>query len=767
LTFQTPCFFRKIHFWAYFAVFATVIFANEKAPCNPIASVDPFIGVDGHGAVFPGATVPFGLISLSPDCTYPQETSGYSSNKPIIGFSHNHSSGTGGDGRYGNLLVLPQTGPIRLEELQNGVSICGENASPGYYAATIIPSAIKAELTCDDRVGIHRYTFNQATTARILFDFTATRNTNSAMAAKASSKCLSSQGQVVDDRTFEGQATFQGGWGDGAPYTIYFSAVFSQPFAGKGSWNNQVITPNSTSASGSHAGLYGEFAVSAQGAVELFVGVSYLSLNRAREHVGKVIVTSFDQCMVSAQATWKNYLSRISVKGGTPAQKTQFYTGLYRSLIMPSDVSGDVPGWPTDQPHFWNHYTLWDTYLTIHPLFSLITPEREAAMITSLIDIYEAKGWLPDAWLAGDYGSIQGGTHADIIIADAIIKGLKGFDREKAYAAIRKDATQPSDGLRHGRYVDYFTLGYITDTGKDFKWGDNTNTASRVLEYSRNDAAIAAAAQALGKTADAQRFAQQSMNGWKLWNPENRYFCGKDSQGNWLKGYWQGKSWLEGFDPANEAPSWRGPFYEGSPWQYAFSMQHDVQGLIQRHGGKDKFMQFIDRYWDEIRPGKGTGFHRQGNEPGFLTPWLHTYIGRPDKNVERVRQVMVKSYNTSRRGLPGNEDCGALSSWYVFAAMGIFPNPGQDVYLLASPVFSEINIQLGNEATFTIKAIGLSESNIYVQSATLNGKNLNRAWLRHSELSNGELILQMGAKASDWGTLAELPPSVSNSISQK
>ena len=264
------------------------------------------------------------------------------------------------------------------------------------------------------------------------------------------------------------------------------------------------------------------------------------------------------------------------------------------------------------------------------------------------------------------------------------------------------------------------------------------------------------------------------MNGWKLWNSETKFFWGKDETGKWVDGYFDtdwglnSKKWIYGFNPNLLPRTWVPPFYEGSPWAYAFSMQHDVAGLMKRHGGNEAFLAFLDRYFDENWENKGKneiGHHEADNEPSFLYPWLHTYANRPDKNVDRVRETIEKVYHTTRKGLPGNDDGGAMSSLYVFSAMGFMPVAGQDVYLLASPFFPKITMQLEGGKKFVIQANNLSETNKYVQSATLNGKSWDKGWFQHKDIINGAvLVLQMGDKASDWGTKASPPPSASDNF---
>ncbi len=743
---------------------------TQSSKVDPLKYVDPFIGVDGGGNVFPGAALPFSMVNLSPDVIRTSSPAGYSSNVPIVGFSHNHMSGMGVKRGFGNLLVLPQTGEVRLND---SASIKNEVASTGYYAATMVQSGIRAELTLSAKSGVHKYTFPKGETPRILISVSSTT-------IGSSSKCVASEAKFISDKVAEGQASFESS-GSSSKYTIFFVAEFDKPIAATGGWQGNDILKNAKNVSGTKTGLFAEFNLPKGGTVGLQIGISYRSLENARKNLAVTQGKSFEKNKLAAESIWRNYLNKIKIAGGTEEQRKLFYTGLYRSVVVPNDVTGEVQGWDPKVPHFWHIYCIWDTYQTANPLYTLIVPEKEAALIRCLVSIQQKHGWLPDSWYANDYTHIQGGTHADIVIGDAFAKDLKGFDREAAYASIRKNATEPGpDGRLKGRYPEYFTLGYLPyfqpekymtngqfDGSKHAK--TSTNPSSRTLEYSRDDYAVAIAAKALGKNDDFEKFKNQSMNGWKIWNPETKFFWGKDELGKFVDGYFDSNyknnsnKWIYGFDPAHQPKTWTPPFYEGSPWAYAFSMQHDVNGLISRHGGKEAFLAFLDRYFDEtMSDGKHVNHHESDNEPSFLTPWLHTYAGRPDKNVDRVQYQLSKDYKVSRKGLPGNDDGGAMSSLYVFSSMGFMPVAGQDVYLLASPLFSEITIQLADGKKFVIKANNLSAENKYIQKATMNGKTWNKAWFQHKDIINGAVMfLEMGAKPSDWGTTI-FPPSASD-----
>jgi predicted alpha-1,2-mannosidase len=323
---------------------------------------------------------------------------------------------------------------------------------------------------------------------------------------------------------------------------------------------------------------------------------------------------------------------------------------------------------------------------------------------------------------------VQGGTSADVVIADAIVKNLKGFDYQLAYEAIRKDATVASDNpFKYGRYGEYFSLGYCSSNVK--------NGSSKTLEYAYDDFCVAQAAKALNKRSDYEKFLKQSQNCFNLFNPQTKYFWTKTDKGKWV----------EGFSPEFRRPDyWNGPyFYEGTPFSYSFYVPHNMKLLISSHGGNAAFTGFLDSLFD--------GKHFElGNEPGFLTPYLYNYTGRPDKTAERVRYELSQ-FIPGNIGLPGQDDSGAMSAWYIFGAMGFFPSAGQDLYLIGSPIFSKSTLQLENGRVFTVLARNASIRNKYVQRAWLNGKELKQAFFKHSQIKDGgKLVLEMGDKPSLW-----------------
>lgn len=717
-----------------------LVLAAGTPRLTPLA--DPFVGVDGGGNTVPGACVPFGFVSLSPDTTN-AETNGYASAGRLMGFSHTHVSGTGGEGAYGNFRVTPTSGPLCAGNLRFGRS--NETASPGCYGVTLksgeVP--IRCELTATRLVGLQRFTFPAGAQANVLLDASSH--------VKLGLRATHVEVDILDDRHITGTATLQGGWNPGA-CTLHFYAAFNRPMQRWGTWSADLGQWN-TAQGQRHAegdqtrnyaaqtGAFAVFDTAVDPVVEMKLAVSFISVDQARRNLERELPDwNFEGVRHAAEEAWEQVLGKISVEGGSEAQRRIFYSALYRAHTMPHDLSGENVWWSSSEPHYEDFYTLWDTFRTLHPLFTLIQPERQRDMVRSLIDTYRHTGWLPDARIAGCNGLTQGGSNGDVLIADAMVKGLSGIDYETAYQALLKDGDVESPRpLNEGRELgNYLRLGYLSLS--------QSRSASRTLEYAYNDFCIAEVAQRLGRAEDARRFLKRSANWANLWDPQTRCIRPRYANG----------AWLENFDREHEYPDastqwWDVPYYEGRPVQYSTYVPHDVEGLMRRLGGEAAFTAWLDELFDKQ-------LYTQGNEPDLLAPWLYIHAGRPDRTAERVRAILASEYREGRNGLPGNDDAGTMSSWYVWAAMGLYPNAGQPWYYLGSPLFTKASLDLGAGRTFVVEAPGTSAVNRYVQSAELNGRPLARAWIHHTEVSaGGRLVLHMGPKPSAWGQ-SEHPP---------
>ncbi|MBC8012066.1 MAG: glycoside hydrolase family 92 protein, partial [Burkholderiales bacterium] len=547
----------------------------------PARLVDPLAGTDG-GSLVPGPVAPYGLVWLSPDRPFPQNANGYDSRAPILGFSHTHVSGTGGGAGYGNIRVTPQSGPLILPPRPSAKS--AETAHAGYYAVTLDDAVVRAELTTEPRVGHHRYTFAPGAPARLLIDVASTLARN-AKARDEVSVCLASTARIVSERRIEGSASFLGGVWSGGPYEVFFAAEFDQPFTRAGVWRDDQPLETLQLAEGKRVGAYAEFAAPPDGVVGLRVGLSFKNLANARTAL-TAAAPDFDTARAAAEQTWARTLAVIEIEGATDAQRRLFSTALYRCFTMPTDLTGDNPRWDSTEPHYWHYFAVWDTFRSLNPLLTLVAPERQRDLLRSLLDTSDHTGWLPDSWISGNAGRIQGGNNAHILFADAYVKKLPGIDYAKAYAAMIKDAETPLPPTRartQGRHEveDYARRGYLTDAVR--------NSGSVTLEYAYNDYAIATLAAGLGHSADAARYLERSQFAFNLFNPETRSFWTRAADGQWTAGFipdYQGK------------PIWEGPYYEGTPREYGASVPHDMDGLIQRYGGPAAFVAYLDELFD-------------------------------------------------------------------------------------------------------------------------------------------------------------------------
>lgn len=749
------------------ALGASGLASAQSAP-ELLAKVDPFVGVDGGGVTggntVPGAGAPFGFVSLSPDTTN-ADTNGYDSRSPIMGFSYTHVSGTGGSGKYGNFRVTPTVGPVRVNHLHYGKT--DERASPGYYTVGLgntDAERIKVELTASRRVGFQRLTYPAVAESNLIFDVSSVI----AMRGRGQRVRLAKV-ELIDDHTLAGEVTVEGGWNP-TPYTLYFHAVTDRPAKAFGAWkagqgwmetkpgvgrseggaqvksaaNRQglMIEYDTEREFSNRLGAYLTFDTTTNRQVQMKLAVSFVSAEKARANLAEEMPGwDFDAYHAATAAQWSDALAKIKVEGGSDEQQRIFYSALYRSHTMPHDLSGENVWWKSDEPHYEDFYTLWDTFRTLHPLLTVIQPQRQRDMIRSLIDTYKHTGWMPDSRIAGANGMTQGGSNGDILIADAVTKKLGGFDVNLAYEAIRKNGEVDSDQpFLQGRVLkDYLKLGYVPFT--------ETRSASRTLEYAYDDYAIGVVAKALGKTEDAKRYIARSGNWKNLWDDSIGCIRPRYPNGEWVENYSCTYEY-----PDRSGPWWDAVFYEGNSLQYSSFVPQDVAGLMAKTGGPQGFVKWLDHLFD--------GHYSQSNEPDLLAPYLYIHAGRPDRTHEIARGLMAKHYRLSRTGLPGNDDAGAMSSWYVWNAIGLYPNAGQPYYYIASPVFSRSVIALEGGKTFEVRAPTTSEANRYVTGAKLNGKPLDRAWISHDELAKGGVLeLTLGATPTGWASRFTPPPN--------
>ncbi len=723
--------------------------AQQPASRDYTHNVDPFIGVDWGGNTFVGSAIPFGLVKLGPDMeTFDNHRSGfgYSSYGNILGFSHLHLSGA--QGKYGNILVAPVTGPLVLGDIQSPRT--QEIAQTGYYAAQLSRYNVKAELTSSRRVGFHRYTFPASAQSHL------TVNLASALGLGAGSeaqKFVGAEIHLPSNHEAQGVARFRGGWNMGGEYKVFFYLVLDTPAHDTQTWIGSTLSPaqdaavGATSPEGPSIGATFNFATHADQVIQAKVGISFVSIAQARANVAQEVPGwNFAQVRAAANSLWNTELAKLQLTGETDSQRRQLYTAIYHIMLMPTDRTGENPGWQSSEPYYDDYYAIWDTYRSSSPLLTLISPDRQRDIIRSLIDIYRHTGYMPDARSGNDNGRTQGGSNANVVITDAYLKHLTGIDYPTAFAAMLHDAeVPPANPQREGRggLTDYNRLGYITPADE--------RAGSRTVEYAYDDFAISQLACALHHPAEAALYASRAHNFQNLWD--------KDMTALGFKGFLR---------PRNADGSWAAPYltirgtwpdfmYEGDIWTYSLYAPQDMRRIIQLAGGPDLFNQRMDFIF-------ARGHFDVTNEPGFLMPVLYNYTGRPDKSADIIHLLLEKAFTDSRAGIPGNDDSGAMSSWLIFQTLGLYPVAGQDIYLIGTPSIPESSLTLGNGSKLRIVAKNLDSSglNHYIQSATLNGADLPNSWFRHDQIKDGAtLVFTMGSSPSAWGSL-NLPPSMSD-----
>lgn len=728
---------------------------------DPLRYVDPMIGTLAPGNTIPGAQLPFGFASVSPDTLNPS-TAGYRADQDIIGFSHTHVSGAGGGGLYGNFRLTPLVGAPRVDDLASPKD--QETAAPGYYSVLLTRYGVTAELSASRRAGIHRYTFPATAQARLVLDATSVVfDPASGRTGYQWQRPVSSRVAVVAPDRVDGAVTVAGGYSY-APYTLYFSLVLDRPAGSALTFVDGTLGSDATvdGGDGQRTGAVLGFDTTRDRVVTVRLGVSFVSVAQAHQNLRTELGGSVADTAAAARAQWRTTLGTIAVDGGTEAQRTLLYTGLYHAHVMPHDLTGENV-WTDAHIHYEDYYTLWDTFRTVHPLLTLLQPEREREMVATLVDLYRSTGWLPTGRTAGQNGLQQVGTHADTVLADVLGKGLLGVDYATAYRGMVNNAEQAPpypvvDGAAtvvEGRpgLTDYKSLGYVpVEFVADARPSGLTQLqASRTVEYAYNDFCLAQVARALGHPGDYRKYLARSGNWANLWDDQTQSIRPRHADG----------SWVTPFDPAVRL-SPNAAFYEGSGYQYTTFVPHDVQGLINRLGGDVGMVAWLDRLFDNGDPAAASnGYYSQYNEHDLLAAYLYIHAGRPDRTADRVRTLLATQYTATDDGLHGNDDSGAMSAWYVWGALGLYPNAGQPYYYIGSPLFTRSRISLFGGRVFTITAAATSDTNRYVRSAVLNGRPLERAWLHHHEVARGGVLdLRMGDSPSTWGQ-TDRPPSVS------
>jgi predicted alpha-1,2-mannosidase len=716
--------------------------------------VDPYIGTSFHGHVFLGANTPFGAVQLGPvNMSQGWDwCSGYHySDSTIVGFSHTHLSGTG-IGDLGDILLMPVTGDVkpnrgRLGDYSSGYyslfSHEEETARPGYYSVRLKRYDIKAELTTTERVGFHQYTFPSGADARVVIDL------KEGIGWDAATETMLHQ---VNDTTITGYR-FSKGW---APdQRIYFTAIFSRPIKSFSLYDDSTAR-SGKSLTGKRGKGIARFALNGGGKLQVKVGISPVSTENALGNIHRELPHwNFAGTVARADASWNKELSKVRIKTGDAARMRTFYTALYHTMIAPSifnDHNGDYRG--TDKKVYrkapftnLTTFSLWDTYRATHPLYTILQPERVPDMINSMLAIYQQQGKLPVWHLMGNETNTMVGYSAVPVVADAYLKGFKGFDTQLAYEAVKATAMRADYGLSFVK-----SLGYIpADT--------MVESVAMGLEYSIDDWAIAQMAKRRNRPNDYAYFSKRAQNYRNYFDPETRFMRGRLSD----------KEWRTPFSPFHSRHR-KDDFTEGNGWQYTWLVPQDPEGLMALMGGEEAFVAKLDSLFvvtgdmGEEASSDITGLigqYAHGNEPSHHITYLYAFAGQPWETADKVRYVLDSLYTDKPDGLSGNEDVGQMSAWYIFSALGFYPaNPSNGVYVFGSPVVDEATIALQGGKSFRVVVKNNSGANKYIQRMTLNGKPYTRSYISHQDIMRGGVLqLEMGAAPSkEWGVKPEDRP---------
>ena len=729
-----------------------------SAQPNLAQYVNPFIGTGGHGHTFPGPTLPFGMVQLSPDTRLKgwDGCSGYHYSDTIIyGFSHTHLSGTGCSD-YGDVMIMPTVGKVSLSnrDYASPIKKEKEKASAGYYSVFLEKPGVLAELTTTLRTGLHKYTFPKSSESNIILDLTHRDK------LKEGTIQIENDHEITGYRVSDKWASNQ---------HVYFVIQFSKPFHTSGITNGIKKIKGEGQLKGKKLKAFVQFNTETGEAILVKVGISAVSLEGARKNLeAEQDAFDFDGVLTDAVGTWNKELWKIEVESDNTNNKKIFYTALYHSMIAPNifqDVDGMYRGRDGNnhaaQHGYYTVFSLWDTYRALHPLLTIIDRKRTGDFIKTFLLQYDQAGLLPIWELAGYETFCMIGYHAVPVILDAYSKGIRDFDAVKALEAMIKSAELSEKGYKlyklpgtllvntsYYRYKkdfdEYQKQGYISK-------GMMSGSVSRTLEYAYDDWCIAEMARTVGDNSAYETYLSRGENYKKVFDPKTGFMRARKG----MKGF------AKKFDPYAAKFS---SYVEANAWQYSFYVPQDISGHMALLGGKEQMSQFLDSLFNAASELSGAytrdisgliGQYAHGNEPSHHVAYLYNYSGQAWKTQAMSRRIMSEMYHPEPNGLPGNEDCGQMSAWYVFSALGFYPVcPGSDHYAIGSPLFEKASMHLENGQIFTVTAKNNSEQNIYIQSAILNGKPYTKSYLLYEDIAQGgQLELIMGSAPNrKWGT---------------
>ncbi len=704
---------------------------------KPLTSyVNPFIGTGGHGHTYPGATLPFGMMQLSPDTRLDgwDGCSGYHySDEYIYGFSHTHLSGTGVSD-YGDILLMP-TNSINFNNGANGkkgyrshFSHKDEIATPGYYKVLLDSTKIDVELTVSKRSGIQKYSFPSPDNQIMILDL------------EHRDELLDFRIDVVNENTIQG---FRHSKAWATNQQLYYYLTFSHSIKAINYKTKDAVTSKNYKFESKKAAI--QFDNPNNEPVYVKIGISAVDVAGAKKNLEQEIGNkSFEEIKVEAQDIWENQLSKIIVESDDSDYKTNFYTSMYHVSIAPNlyqDVDGRYRGidLKIHESNAFDYYTvfsLWDTYRAAHPLYTIIEQDKTNDFINTFLAKYDEGGIMPIWDLAGNYTGCMIGYHAVPVIADAYLKGITNYDTEKAMQAMQHSATRDKLGLK-----SYKELGFIPVE-------EESESVSKTLEYAYDDWTIAQMAKAMNKTEIYNAYTARAQYYKNIFDPETQFMRGRFRN-----------TWFAPFDPYEVNFN----YTEANSWQYSYYVPQDISGFIDLLGGKDKLEANLDKLFvaEDKTSGREQvditgliGQYAHGNEPSHHMAYLYNFVNKPNKTQEKIHQILTELYTNTPDGISGNEDCGQMSAWYIFSSLGFYPvTPGSNEYIIGKPLFDKATINLENGKQFTVSATNINAINKYIDHAVLNGKKLEHTYITHNDIMNGGVLeFVMTNAPSKWGT---------------
>jgi predicted alpha-1,2-mannosidase len=735
----------KLHIYSFFLLLFLIISCDLKSDISEakkdkslLSYVNPFIGTGGHGHTYPGATMPFGMMQLSPDTRLDgwDGCSGYHySDDEIYGFSHTHLSGTGVSD-YGDILLMPtnkqvfNNGADGKEGYKSKFSHDKEIAEPGFYKVHLDNTNIDVELTVSKRSGIHKYQFPSAENQFVILDLLHRDKVLDAKITKVSDT------EIVGYRFSEAWASDQ---------RLYFVIKTSHSFT------DVLQSPIKKGMAGAQK-IALHFTNPKNEAVAIKIGISAVDVEGAKKNLeGEIGDQTFEQVKKIAQDFWEQQLEKIVVEDSNEDHKTNFYSSMYHVSIAPNlyqDVDGRYRGMDleiheTKEFDYYTVFSLWDTYRATHPLYTLIEQEKTNDFINTFLAKYEEGGILPIWDLSANYTGCMIGYHAVPVIADAYLKGIRNYNVVKAFEAMKHSATRDKLGLD-----SYKNFGFIPVEKE-------SESVSKTLEYAYDDWTIAQMAKDLGKENDYKTYSERAQYYKNVFDPNSQFMRGRFRN-----------TWFAPFDPYEVNFN----YTEANAWQYSFYVPQDITGFIKLVGGKEKLEQNLDNLFSAKDKTSGShqvditgliGQYAHGNEPSHHMAYLYNFVNKPAKTQEKVRQILTELYTNTPGGISGNEDCGQMSAWYIFSSLGFYPvTPGSNQYIIGSPLFKKATINLENGKSFTVVAENQSKENKYIKSAKLNGERYPYSYFKHQDIIDGGiLVFEMTNESSTWGAKDSFIPT--------